>query len=515
MNPPTPGERQEQLLIPATQPDYAVLDIIRTESVLSRLPIHNLAKKGRVDIKISKIAPSGEVDLQWEVSYNERYGQARQLAYKLDTLVINKRIDETGRPLPNILRIGTFNEICAELGLATDQGKNTKNIKQAFLQNVGALINAKFKYKANDGTERTLEAGFTRYSVVFTGERLPDGRKADAVYIVLNNPFWEVINNAPVRPLDRAYMKELTPAEQRFYEILSYKFYAVIKHKLPFAKVSYSEYCTLSTQTRSDDWEFVRSQMYQVHRPHLQSGYLLKPITHEKTVDDQGNPDWIFYYSPGPRAHAEFALYNPGHRIPKIVQQALNTPKPAPPAPPPPPQVDETLIAELGKRGIGDSEARRYLAQLKPDQPVMDQLEYADSIINHPRSQIRNPQGFILTTLIENRSVPSNFETSARRKAREEEELRKREEQMQQQILRAEYDEYQQGEVERYTASLPDWEKQISSRVSQLKRQARCKSYTPDILREVAARELQSEMASRVPGILSFEAYCEQQKCAS
>ena len=177
--------------------------------------------------------------------------------------------------------------------------------------------------------------------------------------------------------------------------------------------------------------------------------------------------------------------------------------------------MDETLVAELAKRGIGDSEARRYLAQLKPDQRVMDQLEYADSIINHARSQIRNPQGFILTTLLENRSVPPNFETSASRKAREEEEQRKREEEMQKQVLRAQYDEYQQGEVEQYAVSLPDWEKQISSRVSQLKRQSRCKSYTLDILRQVAARELQSEMASRVPGILSFEAYCEQQKCAS
>jgi hypothetical protein len=64
------------------------------------------------------------------------------------------------------------------------------------------LINAKLHYKAADGTERRLEAGFTRYSVVFTGERLPNGKKADAVYLILNDPYWEVLNNAPTRPLD-------------------------------------------------------------------------------------------------------------------------------------------------------------------------------------------------------------------------------------------------------------------------------------------------------------------------
>ena len=30
---------------------------------------------------------------------------------------------------------------------------------------------AKFTYQANDKTERRLEAGFTRYSVIFTGEK--------------------------------------------------------------------------------------------------------------------------------------------------------------------------------------------------------------------------------------------------------------------------------------------------------------------------------------------------------
>ena len=64
----------------------------------------------------------------------------------------------------------------------------------------GAIL-AKLRYTATDGTERTLEAGFTRYSVVFTGERLPDGTQADAVYLILNEPYWDVLNHAPTRPL--------------------------------------------------------------------------------------------------------------------------------------------------------------------------------------------------------------------------------------------------------------------------------------------------------------------------
>src|SRR5579864_8923896 len=104
------------------------LDIIRTETVLSKLPVHNLAKKGRVDIRILRTTSTGEVELKWEVSYNERYGQARQLAYKLDTIVINQRIEEVGRPLPHRICLGSLNQIAQELGLAADHGTTSQHL---------------------------------------------------------------------------------------------------------------------------------------------------------------------------------------------------------------------------------------------------------------------------------------------------------------------------------------------------------------------------------------------------
>ena len=75
---------------------------IGVETVLSKMPIHNLSKKGKVDIQITRRGPDGQVDVKWEVSYNERYGQPRQLAYKLDTIIVNRRIDEEGRPIPRL-----------------------------------------------------------------------------------------------------------------------------------------------------------------------------------------------------------------------------------------------------------------------------------------------------------------------------------------------------------------------------------------------------------------------------
>ena len=125
--------------------------------------------------------------IQWEVSHNSRYGQPGPLAYKLDTLIVNRRIEEASRPIPRIIRLGSLHDICRELGICGRDSHETTS-KNALYQNASALITAKFRYRLADGRhEGTIEAGFTRYSVVFTGEELPDGRKADAVYLVLND----------------------------------------------------------------------------------------------------------------------------------------------------------------------------------------------------------------------------------------------------------------------------------------------------------------------------------------
>ena len=287
--------------------DLAPLHVIRTETVLSRLPIHNLSKKGNVRIHISKKNESGELDLYWKVSPNPDYGDPRQLAYKLDTIVINQKIDNLGKPLPKVIRLESLRQICSSLGLSSGQIK--EDIKKAFLQNAATFINAKLHYKATDGSERRLEAGFTRYSVVFTGERLPNGKKADAVYLILNDPYWEVLNNAPTRPLDYDYLKALPPAAQRFYEIVSYKMFAAIKFKHDRAKLPYSEYCTFSAQQRYSDYNRVKKQMYKVHRPHIQSGYI-RSARFTKSVDDDGNPDWIMEYEPGEKAHIAYDVFS-------------------------------------------------------------------------------------------------------------------------------------------------------------------------------------------------------------
>jgi hypothetical protein len=331
--PRTPRAPQEETASTALAP----LTIIRTETVLSRLPIHNLAKKGRVDIHITQKNAKGEIDLYWKISPNAGYGEPRQLAYKLDTLIIHHRIDALGWPLPKVIRLGSITQICRDLGVVIG-GSGKASVKQALLQNAFVAILAMLRYTATDGTERTLEAGFTRYSVVFTGERLPDGTTADAVYLILNEPYWEILNNAPTRPLDYDYLKALAPAAQRCYELISYKLFAALKYGHAEAKLLYSEYCLFSAQQRYTDYTHVKKQMYKIYKPHLVSGYLTS-VRYEATTDEDGRPDWMMYYVPGPKARAEYAAFNTRprrrvHRPSAVTQHAVPAEASAPASPP-------------------------------------------------------------------------------------------------------------------------------------------------------------------------------------
>jgi len=504
-----------------SQAEPTGLDLVRTETVLSRLPVHNLAKQGRVNIQIIKHTPTGEVELKWEVSYNERYGQARQLAYKLDTIIVNQRIDEAGRPLPKILRIGSLNEICAELNVATHAGQNTKDLKRAFLQNASAFITAKFDYRANDGTQRHIEAGITRYGVIFTGEKLPDGRKADAVYIVFNDPFWEVLNNAPVRPLDRAYMKELPPAAQRFYEIISRKIFAALKNNYPRAKISYSEYCTFSAQLRHYERQRVQDQMAKLLRHHKESGYITS-VSYVPTIDAENQPDWIMYFTPGPKAHAEF---DAAHRTRKhadpntdaiergeqqprrdrsrVSAQRLRQPVSQPM------QFDPELIAEFTRRGVTETKARALLANVKPNQQVLAQLELGDHHITTNPGKYRNPAGFYIHLVEENSPIPADFETSSQRKAREkreEEQRRLEDERRAQSDLETEYYWYSEDAIERYIAALDPAEVAAVRESKWQEQRAKYQTMSSGLIDSFADQETKRELGKRAP-LLTIEEF--------
>src|SRR5262249_48195649 len=119
---------------------------IRTETILSQYPLHRLAKRANLEIRVTRTNTRGRIISTWEVSPSRKYGEPGPLAYKLDTLLVNRAIDEARPHIPEVIRLGSLRDICAALGLAAD----TNLIKNALLQNASAFITAKLDYRGID-----------------------------------------------------------------------------------------------------------------------------------------------------------------------------------------------------------------------------------------------------------------------------------------------------------------------------------------------------------------------------
>jgi hypothetical protein len=406
------SEHMELLPKPVTKGEAPSdgIDTIRVETALSRFPMHSLSGETS-RISLQNIGSASH----WRVTFNAEYGPPGWLAYKIDTLIINRRIQESVRPIPKIIRLGSLREIAAELSIGSKRGTNAENIKMALMQNSTAAINAVLEFKTKEGVVNEIEFVDTKYAVVFTGEKFPDGRKADAVYIILHDIYRDILNSAQTRPLDYAYMKALPPMAQRFYEIISYQIYAALLHQNKACRLRYSEFCKLSTATRYFTYDQVKKQMYKIHKPHLDSGYLEGGIRFEATLDENDKADWWIFYKPGPNAGKQYEEFTalPGKESP------APKPTPEPPAAPPEP-VDSPETIALAERlidaGVGRVEALT-LARTLPDESAR-QLDYL------PYAEVKSTPGAYLASAIKGSfGAPKAFQEE---QARRQEEERKR-----------------------------------------------------------------------------------------
>src|SRR5262249_12301266 len=284
-----------------------------------------------------------------------------------------------------------LHDICKELGISEGRAKTI--VKNSLYQNASSFIKSKICYRQSNGAEKSLEAGFTRYHIVFTGEELPDGRKADAVYIILSDIYMQVINGAMTRPLDYDYLKSLPPAAQRFYELLSYRIYATLKNDRPRAKLLYSEFCTYAPLVRQSDWDVIRPQMARIHAPHKRSGYLAA-IEFQDTADGEGRPDWVMLYTPGPKARAEYRAFTRrgGPVVLEVEPPVLDS---SPPLPTPGPS---PLEAELIGRGVTPAMAGELVRQYN-EKTIRAQLEHLDWRLETKPRKVADPAAWLVAAI--------------------------------------------------------------------------------------------------------------------
>lgn len=404
----------EEQLQPAGE--LVPITTIRVETALSRFPVHRLGKndKGVTKININELGGS---TFKWEVVASE-YGHPGPLAYKLDTLIINRRIEEAHPRVRKLLKLGSLSDLCRELDLA-DSGNNRANIKNALYQNAFTGIRPHIRYKLADGTERSLETGFQRYSVIFTGETLPNGKKADCVHILLGDIYLSVLKGATTRPLDYDYLKRLPPSPQRFYELLSFRMYASLLHDRPRAKLVYSEYCAHAPQTRYTVWKRVRSQMNSIHRVHQESGYIAD-VDYQETVDKEGQPDWIILYKPGPKARSEYRVFAKRGGLAVLDIEPFDDDPPALPFDTSEQvQAIPTLAVELTQRGVSARTAAE-LVESHPAELIEKQIEVCDWLVQQKSKKVAtSPAGYLVKSITDGYASPKGFVSKAEQEKRE------------------------------------------------------------------------------------------------
>jgi hypothetical protein len=404
---------------PETGEELARVVPIRTETTLTRYPIHRIAKRAKVLIKETKTNQRGKVETTWEVR-----NPPGPLAYKLDTLIINRRFDElrTRGEIPQLIKLGSLREICEELEI-NPNGKATNAIKEALCENAFAGITCNLDFTGNDGTKREFEFNTTRYTVIFTGEKLPDEKRADAVYIELHPRFHEMLKHSKTRPLDYKYLRGLAPAPQRLYELLSFAMFGTLTHGRPNAQMVYSEFCQSAPLTRHYETRKMHSQMWKIHRPHIDAGYI-KAVEFQETTDPIGAIDWLIKYTPGRRARYEFREFTTKRLVeqePKKPRLVTPPTKNDAPSPAPTPTIDEEgqrIITALMKNRITESEASRLVKDFRHAAK-----EWAEAFDYQPKDKIKNLAGWLITAIESDYPRPEGYESA--RAAREEIERKK------------------------------------------------------------------------------------------
>ena len=362
--------------------------------------------------------------------------------------------------------------------------------------------------------------GYTRYSVIFTGEALPDTTQADAVYIVLNPPYRELLNHVETRPLDYDYLKKLPPGPQRLYELLSFQIYGAIAGSRNRAKVVYSDYCKYAPQVRYGDFDHVKKQMYKLHVLHRESGYITK-VEFKKTTDSDGNADWEMFYTPGPKAFAEYRAFT--RRYPQ--HPSLGSPVLARDDHPREPsqttltfgEVNSEVLGELVRRGVAEIKARELLANIREGQEIIDQIEYVDYLIAKDRKgRLENPPGLLVLYIRDNIMIPTDFVSSRKARLQDQAQQLKDAELAHNAQLEIDYDHYRNTEIERLVADLPTGEyKQIfeqQRRSNKTLYRAMSPQQLDDVTHLTARRELHSQGRLK---LLSFEDFVDQQHLQS
>ena len=174
------------------------------------------------------------------------------------------------------------------------------------------------------------------------------------------------------------------------------------------------------------------------------------------------------------------------------------------------------LLAELSQRGVSESIARQLLSSIPDEQPVMDQIDWGDHLIQTSRAgTFRNPAGFYVYLLRNAILPPREFQTSRMRAACNTEVSHRSAAALRKLELENEYAEYRLQHIEQAREQAYPGEL-LRSKITELKMEIctqtpEAGAWLPVRLEEFALQKLNAEIARELP-LLSYDEFAAQRK---
>ena len=471
-------------------------DFVKVEKNLNTLGFFSPAKSRSLAIKTEKIVRfrrevNGRVvDAQATILPSAKYGLPttadldKYLAFQKIISDIRQRQGHVSNPVGF-----TSSRMLTVLGIK-DAGNNYQDIHD-WLQRMtltgisskGVVYLAKRKAWASD----TFHV-FDR--VVALGMQMPDGTVADRNYVWLSDWQLENINGNYLLPVDfDAYRKLRNHIAKVLVPLLQLWLYAS-RAEGRFEK-KYGDLCEILNITCHKHTSLIKRQLEPSLSELEHHGYLAS-YSIEPTADG--------------REYKMVAVH--GHKFYR--DQKIRAGLPAATIAI---EAEPNLLQALTCRGIMENQAKRLLKALPPNQPIFDQLEYADSLIAMANRSIANPPGFYVYVLREDVRPPAHFETTTRRRAREQEEHARAQQQLQHLTDQQEYEQYCEDEVQARTTSMPrsEYDALIDREIRQLKTQ--WSNLPRATLQEMAEAQVRRGVRAEL-SLLSVENFADRNKQA-
>jgi len=331
--------------------------------------------------------------------------------------------------------------------------------------------------------------------VVLVGEELSDGNRSEFYQVYLSQ--WQLtnLNQGYLLPLDfNAYLKLKRDIAKALFGHLSVWFYASRGQSI---EKRYPDLCQLLNIRAYPHL----SKAVSVLEPSLNELMDIGYLSDWELVRTARGSDFKLALSPGKRL---LSLPNFSAVVNPEARAALEARLPA-------------WVGDLVQRGVAERKARQLALDVPDDQPVADQIEYAEFLIQQDRrgrGRLNNPAGFLIWVIEHNLCVPPDFQTSAKRRLRQAQNDGDNEQRLRVLQLKNDYEEYCSTEVQKRfeTDYTPErLETALREQLKVIKReQPDWFGRTPELMRrEVAIGRLKSIIRESLD-LPSFEHWSKQ-----